>query len=324
MIEITRPGKYSLMIPNPVMIASGMMGFDPFTYRNLIAVEKLGAVVTSGVSWRARGPAHGTRVVPRHDGFLLHTGLPNLGMKRVIKAYSKSWQRSPIPVIVHIIAAKPGEVTRCAEILEGLPGVVGIELGLHDQVVAEDVPDLIQAARERCQLPILVRLPLYDAPYLVQSAQDGGADALVIAAPPRGTERDTVSGKLIGGRLYGPWLKPLVLRIVGQVAQYAEIPIIACGGIHTSDDARDFIEAGAVAVQIDTLTWVQPGMVETIARNLGGSELTRAMGAMDDEWQPGQGKTQAMNNQSQQQPDIPPPELPLGEHDHTEPADPLP
>jgi dihydroorotate dehydrogenase (NAD+) catalytic subunit len=277
------------------MIASGMMGFEPSSYRDLIKLDKLGAVVTAGISWKPRGPAHGPRVIASAGGFLLHTGLPNPGVRQVIQDYGKSWTRSPAPIIAHLIATSEAEVKRCAEVLDGVPGVAGIELGLHDQVHVQEIPLLINAVRERCQLPLLVKLPLYFAPYLAKVTQDAGADALVVASQPRGTDRDADSGRLVGGRVYGVWLKAQTLRAVGQIAQVVQIPIIACGGVHNPGDARDFIEAGAKAVQIDTLTWIQPSMVEIIARNLGGLELTRAVGALADEWQPGLGKTQAMN-----------------------------
>ena len=70
-----------------------------------------------------------------------------------------------------------------------------------------------------------------------------------------------------------------------------EIPVVGCGGIHSPDDARDFLDAGAVAIQVDTVTWAKPRMIEVIARNLGGLELTRATGALADEWEPGIGNT---------------------------------
>lgn len=338
MIELAKPGKYSLSIQNPVMIASGMMGFEPSTYRNLIKLEKLGAMVTNGVSWKARGPAKGARAIPGRGGLLLHTGLPNPGVTRVIQKHEQAWANSPIPIIVHIIANKAQDVGRCAEVLEGVPNVVGIELGLHDQIYPDEIPILISAVQERSQLPLLVKLPLYAAPFLSQVAEDGGADGLVVAAPPRGTDRDEASGKLVGGRMYGPWLKPQVLRAVGQIAGLVDIPIIACGGIHTADDARDYLDAGAKAVQIDTLLWTQPSEVEIIARNIGGEEVTRAIGALADEWEPGLGKTQMMKRNtpipppeppplpqlpSQQPPNIGLPEFPLGENDRTEPADPF-
>jgi dihydroorotate dehydrogenase (NAD+) catalytic subunit len=294
MIEITRPSKQSLSIRNHVMIASGMMGFDPSAYRNLIKLEKLGAMVTSPITWKSRAPAHGTRVVPYHGGFLLHTGLPNAGVGQVVQKYKTSWKKSDLPIIAHVIATTPHEMYQCCQVLDGVEGITGIELGLQDSAELDEVATMIQAVREGSELPLLVKLPLYTAPLLAKVAEDEGADALVVASPPRGTERDPISGQLVGGRVYGPWLKSLALRAVGQVVHNTEIPVIACGGIHTSQDARDFIEAGACAIQVDTLLWIEPSMVEIIARHLGGLEYTRAIGAMADEWEPGLGATQAM------------------------------
>ena len=73
-----------------------------------------------------------------------------------------------------------------------------------------------------------------------------GADALVLTAAPRGTARDIHAGRLVSGRIYGPLIKPLVLRIVGRLRREIpdEIPIIGCGGIHSPGDARDYIDAG--------------------------------------------------------------------------------
>jgi len=220
----------------------------------------------------------------------VHTGLPNPGMKRTIARYRARWARSLAPLIVHVVATSPAEVALCAAALEGCEGVVGIELGLHDQATPDDIAAILDAAREST-LPALVRVPLYSAVESARAAVEAGAGGLVVAAPPRGTARDPESGQLIGGRVYGPWLKAQALRAVGQIARLVSVPVIGCGGIHTADDARDFLEAGAVAVQVDTATWVQPRLLEVIARNLGGLELTRVAGALPDEWQPGMGET---------------------------------
>lgn len=320
MFEITRPGKYALSIRNQVMLASGMMGFDPSSYRQLVKLEKLGAMVTAPVTWKPRGPARGTHVVPFHGGFLLHTGLPNPGVKQVVHQYQRAWKSSEIAVLVHVMAAYPDEVARCAEILDQTEGVAGIELGLGDQVQPLEIGALVAAVREKCELPLLVQLPLFTAHLLAQAAEDSGADGLVIAGAPRGTERDPISGNLVGGRVYGPWLKSMALRTVGQIARYIDIPIIGSGGIHTVNDARDFIEAGARAVQIDTLLWIEPAMVEIIARHLGGLELTRAIGALADEWEPGLGSTQVMKRRQLDKPTALPEVVSPGENP-TEPTD---
>ncbi|MBI5958997.1 MAG: hypothetical protein HY866_09695 [Chloroflexi bacterium] len=306
MIELTRSGKNPLVIENPVMPAAGMFGFDGADYRDLVDMSKLGAIVTNPITWKARHAAHGPRVVPLPSGVLVHTGLPNPGISRAIKQYGARWAHSLAPVIVHLAATTPADVARCASALERCEGIAGIELGLHDQASPDEIRLNIEAALNNSQLPLLVCVPLYSAVESARAAQDAGAGGLVVAAPPRGTTRDLESGQLVGGRVYGPWLKPQALRAVGQVAHIAEVPVIGSGGIHSADDARDFIEAGAAAVQVDTVIWTNPHYLEVIARNLGGLELTRAVGALADEWEPGMGQTMWMARHSQFAP--PPPD----------------
>lgn len=291
MIDLTHGGKSPLTVNNPVLLAAGVAGYDGGPYSGVIDLSKLGAIVTNPLTWRPRHAARGPRVVPIPSGVLVHTGLPNPGVRRAVKQYRARWARSLAPVIAHVVATTTEDVAASVSELERCEAVAGIEIGLHDQATPRDVELILRAAQDATLLPLLVRLPLYSAVELAPTAQDAGAGALVVAAPPRGTVRDPLSGQLAGGRIYGPWLKAQALRAVGQVARSVSIPVIGCGGIHSPDDARDFLDAGAVAVQIDTLLWTHPHMVEVIARNLGGLEFTRAAGALADEWEPGMGQT---------------------------------
>lgn len=313
MIELTRTGKNTLVIENPVIAAAGTLGFDGAAYQALIDFTRLGALVTNPITWKPRQAARGPRVVPMPSGVLIHTGLPNPGLNQIIKNYGARWAHSLAPVIVHIVATSTAEVGRCAAALDRCEGVAGIELGLHDQAGPDDIAALIQAAIAHTQLPLLAQVPLYSAVESARAAEDAGVGGVVVAGPPRGTTRDPETGQLVGGRVYGPWLKAQALRAVGQVAQAATIPVIGGGGIHSPDDARDFLDAGAVAVQVDTVTWAQPRMIEVIARNLGGLELTRAAGALADEWEPGIGQTMITEREKRlkpyngDRPAIPPP-----------------
>lgn len=316
MIEVTRGGKNPLTLANPVMAAAGTVGFDGAAYRDLIDLSKLGALVTNPITWQPRRVARGTRVVPLPAGVLVHTGLPNPGIRQVVTRYRERWARSLTPIIVHVMATMPTEVAQCVAALEGCAGVIGVEIGLHDQATPAEIGALVEAALSHTQLPVLVRVPLYSALETSRAAAEAGAGGVVVAAPPRGTARDPLSGQLVGGRVYGPWLKAQALRAVGQVARLVDVPVTGCGGIHSPDDAHDFLEAGAVAVQVDTVTWVQPRMLEIIARNLGGLELTRVAGALPDEWQPGMGETMRMRRKRRAAPpptgELPPtpPDLP--------------
>ncbi len=292
-VEIARPGKTSLLLSTPVMPAAGTVGFGD-NYRRLIDYEKLGAIITNPVTIERWNPASGTRIVPLPGGILVHTGLPNPGLKRVIQQNRQVWARLPIPVLLHLVGTSARQMKHAGALLEDLDEVAGIELGLDDDIDEDEAFRLVSAAAA-IEKPLLVRLPFYEAYQLAAAVVEAGADALVVSAAPRGTARDKYTGRLVSGRIYGPLVKPLVLRIVGRLRrQVADaIPIIGAGGIHSPQDARDYIEAGAVAVQVDTATWAQPKMLERIARDLGGWIATRRKDALMDEWHPDMSQTEA-------------------------------
>lgn len=289
-VEITKPGKTSLTLDCPVMPAAGTFGFGD-VYRDMVDIEKLGALVTNPITYEAWNPAGGTRVIPLDAGVMVHTGLPNPGLNKVLRQYRNQWLMLPVPVIVHFIATTESHVRKGLARLDEEDSVSGVELGLNDDVTWEEAEQLVSAAVEKSEKPLLVRLPFQNVFELAHVVAEAGAGALVVSAPPRGTARDLLTGKLVSGRIYGPMVKPMVLRIVGQLARQIAIPIIGAGGIHSAEDARDFIEAGARAVQVDSATWIQPKKLEIIARDLGGLVVTRPSDALPDEWFPGMGDT---------------------------------
>ena len=291
-IQVTRTGKQSLFLDSPVMPAAGTVGFG-FNYRGLVNLEKLGAFVTNPVTYEPWSPASGTRVVSLDAGVLVHTGLPNAGLNRTIKEYRPIWKDMPVPVILHLVATSVADIQRSVERIDTEDTIAAIELGLDDDITAEEAEKLVTAATAHAEKPILVRLPANDAYEIAQAVADCGAGALVVAAPPRGTARDSRSGRLVSGRVYGPLVKPMILRMVGVLARrIQDVPIIGAGGVHSIQDARDFLEAGAVAVQVDSVTWIQPRLLERIARDLSGSLVTRATDAFPDEWHPDMGDTE--------------------------------
>lgn len=290
-IEITRPGKTALEVTTPVMTAAGTFGYGE-VYRDFINIDKLGAIVTSPITYDAWNPATGTRVVPLDAGVLMHTGLPNPGLNKALRRYRNLWKLLPVPVVLHLVATTEDHIRKSAARLDEEDAIAAIELGLNDDISWEEAEAFISAAVSRTDKPVLARLPPSDAYEIAEAADGAGAGALVVTGPPRGTARDPFSGQLVTGRIYGPLVKPVVLHMVGRIARRVEAPVIGAGGIHTAQDARDFLDAGAVAVQVDSVTWIQPKMLETIARDLGGMITTKEAGALPDEWHPGMGDTE--------------------------------
>jgi dihydroorotate dehydrogenase (NAD+) catalytic subunit len=240
-------------------------------------------VVTNAITYHARRTPKGTRVIPMAHGMLIHTGIVNAGLRRVISEYREKWARLPVPLIVHVVALEPSDLRACLDLIENTHEIAAIELGISDDMPLREVIALTRMIANS-ELPSLVRLPFGVRVDEALEIADAGAGALTVCAPPRGTARDS-AGKLVAGRIYSPIVMPMVLRLVGQIARAVpDVPVIACGGIASQADARDYIDAGAVAVQVDSLVWSRPALLESIARDLGGLTNTQPSGALLDEW----------------------------------------
>ena len=290
---ITRIGKNTLELQTPVMSAAGVFGYGE-VYRDFIHLDKLGAIVTHPITYDQWEPAKGARVVPLDAGVLLHTGIPNPGLNKALRRYRNLWAMLPVPVIVHFVATTIEQIRKGVARLDEEECVAAIELGLPDDIGRENAAEIVQAAVAKTDKPVLARLPLLHAYEIAPAVAETGAGALVVSAPPRGTARDPRTGALVSGRVYGPLVKPMVIHAVALLTRdLPNIPIIGAGGVHSPQDARDYMEAGAVAVQVDSVTWIKPKLLETIARDLGGWIVTRESDALPDEWHEGMGDTEA-------------------------------
>lgn len=244
--------KRDLYFHKPIMNAAGMLGFAPdfHAWQELGFSESFGAFVTNPVSWRPRKVTSHPAVIEYPGGFLLHTGLPNLGFDAALKKYASRWADAPLPVIVHLLADRPDETTRMVETLEGLENVMAAELGFAP-LLADDIV-LLALEISLGELPLIVSLPMEDAVRLAPRVMEAGAAAVSLSAP-RGSLK-TDNGSLITGRLYGPSLFPQSLETVRRLAG-AGIPVIGAGGVYKQEQVEVMKEAGAMAVQLDAVLW---------------------------------------------------------------------
>jgi dihydroorotate dehydrogenase (NAD+) catalytic subunit len=247
--------KTDLSFQKPVMNAAGTLGFSP-DLKGRVEVSDLGAFVTNPVSWGPRLPAKGVRSLPYPGGLLLHTGYPNPGLNAILRSHSKRWARSPVPVIVHLMAQEAVTLGRMVQRLEGVEGVMGIEVGLPLEVDPGLISEMAQAAIG--ELPVILHLPLemvmgiHRRSRILEAVGKTGISAISLAAP-RGAIK-VEDGSTVTGRLYGPAQLPLVLAAVRSLAEL-DLPVIAAGGAFSDVDVETLLAAGAMAVQLDTVLW---------------------------------------------------------------------
>lgn len=273
MIELAPNHKIGLSLTNLVMIASGCGGYGN-AYQQLIDLAVFGAVVTNPITLRPRPGSSQPRLVETKSGFILNTGQQNPGVKKVIQQYQKSWTHGGTPVIAHLPADEPEDLLRTARALSGLetpqgqPAIIAVELGVPHQAQPWEVTRWIKSIQEGSPLPLLVKLPL-DAPLeLAETAAEANADALVIGSPPVGTAQAPAGEAVVSGLLYGPALFSLALRALYLLKNRVALPLVAAGGIHSLADAQAFLAAGAAAVQIDALIFIEPKSAYDIAKSL--------------------------------------------------------
>ncbi len=154
------------------------------------------------------------------------------------------------------------------------PNVTG---GVDYGRTPEGAAAVVRAVRNACGLPILAKLTpnVTDVPAIAQAAADAGADAVTLVNTFTGLAvnwrtRRPALGNGIGG-LSGPAIKPLALRIVYQVSQAVDVPIVGCGGIRTLDDVLEFLVCGASAVQVGTANFADPTVSGRLVNELSAA-----------------------------------------------------
>jgi dihydroorotate dehydrogenase (NAD+) catalytic subunit len=261
MIDLAPSHKHGLTLSSPVMNAAGSLGFG-HEYRGLLDPTHLAAFVTNPLTYKPRTPAHAPNALVLGEGLLVHTGLPNPGVRQALRRWDKEWARLGVPVILHLAATTPAETVHSLDLIERAQGIAALELGLREDVTEFEAGQLVRAALGGP--PVLARLPLaHNTAALAAAAAQAGADALVVAAPPRTETR--LEGESVRGRLYGPGCLAKALEAVREVAALnLGRPIIGAGGIYSLEAAQAMLAAGAVAVQLDAAIWTRPKIVEEL------------------------------------------------------------
>jgi dihydroorotate dehydrogenase (NAD+) catalytic subunit len=296
-----------LELRNPVMTASGTFAsgreFADFTDLN-----RLGALVTKGVSAEPWAGNASPRIAETASGMLNSIGLQNPGVEAFC-ARDLAWlaeHAAETPVIVNVSGHAVSEYAAVIERLETEVGVAGYELNISCPNVdtggmafgtdCASAGSVVAACRAVTRRPLIVKLSpnVTDVAAIARAAEEAGADAISLINTLLGMAIDAESrrpklARSVGG-LSGPAIKPVALRMVWQVARAVKLPVVGMGGIITAEDAVEFMLAGATAVAVGTANFVDPSSTMRIVdgldewcRNHGVDRVADLVGALE-EW----------------------------------------
>jgi len=262
-----------IAMKNPVTTASGTFGYG-FEYDGYFDIEQLGALTVKSISLHPRLGNPPPRIHETAAGMLNAVGLQNPGVEVFCRDHLPALRRLTVPVIVSIAGGTVEEYREVASHFQSGGGVAGLELNVSCPNVKEGgmqfgsspgmVETVVSQVKKTTSLPLIVKLSpnVTDIVGIAKAAVGAGADALSLINTLLGLAIDIktrrpVLGNVFGG-LSGPAIKPVALRMVWQVAQAVEVPIIGMGGIMNADDAVEFLLAGASAVAVGTGNFVNP------------------------------------------------------------------
>ena len=281
-----------LVLPNPVIAASGPFGYG-VEVADLADLPRLGGIVTRSTSLKPRAGHPGPRMAEVPAGLLLGMGPQNPGLDAVLERYAEAWARWPVPVIVSLCADSAGELGEAVRRLEGVPGVAGLEINLScggggrgggvPGLDPDGAASYIAAARRGTDLPLIAKLTAAagDVRAVARAVEDAGADAIsaINTLPgflPSADRRGPALGSDYGG-ICGPALRPIALRVVWEVAQVVDVPVIGIGGVATVDDVLDFLAVGACAVGVGVAALADSMLPVRLADELADACRARGM-----------------------------------------------
>ena len=269
-------------LKNPVMTASGTFGSGA-EYSEFVDLNRLGAVVTKGVS-NVPWPGNPTpRIAEVYGGMLNAIGLQNPGIDVFAKRDIPFLKQYDTKIIVNVCGKTTEDYIEVVERLADEP-VDLLEINISCPNVKEGgiafgqdpkaVEAITREVKKHAKQPVIMKLSpnVTDITVMAKAAEAGGADVLSLINTLTGMKIDinrrafAIANKT--GGMSGPAVKPVAVRMVYQVANAVSLPIIGMGGIATAEDALEFIMAGATAVSVGTANFYNPYATVEIAEGI--------------------------------------------------------
>jgi dihydroorotate dehydrogenase (NAD+) catalytic subunit len=269
---------------NPVIAASGTFGYGR-EYRGLLKIAELGGICTKGLTLTPRPGNEGRRIHETPSGLLNSIGLENPGIEVFIEKELPALRELGPAVIANLSGSSIEEYARGAELLNlssidmielniSCPNVKagGMAFGLDPEAAYNVIKPVKRSAPNK---PLMVKLSP-NAPDLTAVAKAcvrAGADALSLVNTFKAMAIDIKKRKpvfeTISAGLSGPAIRPIALRMVWELRDAVHIPIVGLGGIATTEDALEFLMAGADAIQVGSATFAHPPAMNEIIQGIG-------------------------------------------------------
>lgn len=262
-----------IVMKNPVMVASGTFGFGE-EYNQFYVINKLGAIVTKGLTLMPKDGNPPPRIHETPAGMLNSVGLENPGIEKFIQQEWPHLSELTIPVIANIDGDTVEDYHKIAKELSTLDNIAALEVniscpnvekgGLAFGQEPESAYEVIKAVREATKLPIIAKLSpnVTHIQTIAKAVVSAGADAISLINTLLGMAIDIHNHRPVFKRTFaglsGPAVKPVALRMVWEVYEAVDVPIIGMGGITTWQDAIEFMLAGATAVAVGTANFIDP------------------------------------------------------------------
>jgi dihydroorotate dehydrogenase (NAD+) catalytic subunit len=262
-----------LKLKNPVLTASGTFGYG-MEFDDFYDVSTLGGIVVKGTTLHSRQGNDYPRMAETPSGMLNAVGLQNKGVKYFCERLYPKLLVYQTNIFVNVSGSTVEEYISCAEQINDLEHISGIELNISCPNVKEGgmafgtscpaAEAVVAAVRRVYNKHLMVKLSpnVTDIAEIAKAVEGRGADSIslintILAMAIDAEHRKPVLSTVTGG-LSGPAIKPIALRMVWQVANSVKVPVVGMGGIMNATDAIEFFLAGASAIQVGTANFIDP------------------------------------------------------------------
>lgn len=272
-----------LKFRNPVLLASGTVGYGN-EMSEFIDLNSIGGIITKSLSLKPRKGNPPQRIVETPAGMLNAIGLQNVGVEVFIKEKIPFLKKFDVPLICNIAASTYEEYIECTKILTNEDAITAFEINVSCPNVKQGglqfgnnlraVGDITAGVKAVTNKPVIIKLSP-NVSYISEFAKvvkDEGGDAVSAINTIVGTafNINTRKPKIhnINGGLSGPAIKPIALARVFEISRNVDIPIFGSGGIMNWQDVIEFMIAGASAIQLGTINFIDPSAAVKIIKGL--------------------------------------------------------